>query len=323
MLGCPKEALEGLSAESFFASSVPQERGALLAAMAAGEPHDCDLALKTQGGERWTHLSSAAIRTSRGARTATMILVTDISDRIRHQQEREELLRRLSEKQGVLEDLLDQLAGAREEERRSIARELHDEIVPWLVGVEMNLTNAESKVQRLRMSPAANTVFRMREHLASAQRGCRDIIHRLRAEEAEHLGLEAALQRYADKYLATPVHWDIHMAGAEVSQEIAEAAFAIGREALRNASRHARCANIWVSLKAEDDALVLEVRDDGRGFEPNHALKPEHYGLEGMRDRARLVGGTVEVDSGGGHGTTVRFKAHQTAVREGPLVSSL
>ena len=74
-----------------------------------------------------------------------------------------------------------------------------------------------------------------------------------------------------------------------------------------NITRHAQATQVWVKLEVQNDRSELEVRDNGQGFDPEVVTGAGHYGLLGMRERARLLGGTLEIDSGTGQGTCIRF----------------
>ena len=78
-------------------------------------------------------------------------------------------------------------------------------------------------------------------------------------------------------------------------------------EALVNITRHAQASRVWVKLEAKNNHVELEIRDNGQGFDPEIETGGGHYGLLGMRERARLVGGSMEIESGTGQGTRIRL----------------
>jgi signal transduction histidine kinase len=86
---------------------------------------------------------------------------------------------------------------------------------------------------------------------------------------------------------------------------VKEALYRIGQEALQNTVKHAQATEVWVSLACRDGAIVLEVRDNGRGFDTTGSF-PGHLGLQSMRERASQLGGTLEMESGVGVGTSIR-----------------
>ena len=308
MLGHRKGDLMGQTPAAYLDPASGEQADGLLQALKEGQSLACEVPLETGRGVLWSRLSSVAIRSSQGALAGTLILVTDITDRVLQQEEREDLVRRLSENQAALERLLDQLGEAREEERQLAARDVHDEIIPWLVGAEMVLTGAEGKTPGLRMGAAATALRRIRDYLSSAQKGCREIIHHLRPEDLGRMGFPDALRLYAERNIMVPVTWDVQWVEMRFAAGIEETAYAIGREALLNAARHAECTGIAVAIALVHDRLSVQICDDGRGFEAPLSRKPSHYGLEVMRERARMVGGSLEVDTADGAGTIIRFE---------------
>jgi signal transduction histidine kinase len=84
--------------------------------------------------------------------------------------------------------------------------------------------------------------------------------------------------------------------------------FGIGREALANVVKHAQASTAWISVEERPGRVIVEIRDDGRGFEPD-ADHPGHFGLESMRSRAAEIGGELSITSGPGRGTVVRVEA--------------
>lgn len=308
ILGHTKGDLKGQTLSAYLGPAPGEQADGLLGALREGQNLTCDVPLETGHGVVWTRLSTAAIRSSQRELAGTLIMVSDITDKVLQQEEREDLVRRLSQNQTALKGLLDQLGRAREEERQLVAQDVHDEIIPWLVGAEMILTGAEAKSPGLRNGSAAMALKRIREYLSSAQKGCREIIHHLRPEDLGRMGFPNALRLYAERNITVPVTWDVRWTEMRFAAGIEEAAYAIGREALLNAARHGKCTCIKVTLSLEPDRLSLEISDDGRGFESRFSRKPWHYGLDGMRERARMVGGSLEVDTRDGAGTIIRFE---------------
>ncbi|HVX30769.1 MAG TPA: ATP-binding protein, partial [Nitrolancea sp.] len=93
-----------------------------------------------------------------------------------------------------------------------------------------------------------------------------------------------------------------------ISGPVQVAILRISREAITNAGKHAAPSCIRLTLRQVDDVVELEIRDDGRGFDPMRPARPGAFGLRGMRERAQLLGGTLTIDSAPGQGTTVRAR---------------
>jgi NarL family two-component system sensor histidine kinase YdfH len=198
-------------------------------------------------------------------------------------------------------------------ERQRMARELHDTLAQGLAGLILQLEAANSHLDSSRPERAQAIVqqamARARTTLADARRAIDD----LRAE-AGAADLAAAVQAEADRFTAaTGLPCEVTQALPKpLSQKAREQALRVVAEALTNVARHARASHVWVRLAdgtspAHPGGLEVEVRDDGCGFDPAAAVTPGHYGLLGLRERARLAGGTLEIASAPQQGTTVRL----------------
>ena len=214
-----------------------------------------------------------------------------------------DMVHRLEEERGASTAMA---LAAQEDERRRIAQELHDEVGQSLTVVLLGLRRARDRAEEL--DPA------LAELLASAQettRGgleeVRRIAQRLRPGMLEDLGLLASLSSLASDASQT--------AGIEVTRAFAPGlppldpatelvVYRVAQEALTNVVRHARASRAEVGLSKQGGSLVLRVVDDGRGFGPRPV---EGAGLQGMRERAQLVGGTLELRDREGGGTEVRL----------------
>jgi PAS domain S-box-containing protein len=207
-------------------------------------------------------------------------------------------------------ELLERLLWAQEEERRRIARELHDEAGQDLTSLLLRLRALEdSRSLREAVSRAA----RLRGLAARTIDGLGRLARGLRPGVLESLGLRPALERLADEHAAAlrvPVTVDATGFGrARPSPEVETAIYRIAQEALANAGRHARAHRLEMLLARERDRVRLVVRDDGRGFDTEAALRSSvrrgRLGLQGMRERVLMLGGSLSVLSQRGKGTTV------------------
>jgi signal transduction histidine kinase len=200
------------------------------------------------------------------------------------------------------------LVTAQEEERRHIARELHDEIGQVLTVVKMNL---ESLREPTRLAHAKSGVGACVENVDRAIQQVRSLALDLRPAILDDLGLPAALRWFVDRMpegrLTT--HLTVEEGnGKTLSPEMKMAAFRIAQEACTNVLRHARARNIWLTLATGRTALELSVRDDGLGFDLGSLRRSPDasFGLSSMEERARVVGGHVEIRTTPGSGTEVR-----------------
>ncbi len=208
-----------------------------------------------------------------------------------------------------LRDLMLHLMAAREEEKARVARELHDEIGSSLTAVFMDLMSVRQQLGE--DSPLAVRLARAANTLKSTVEGMRRIIEDLRPAMLETLGLREAVCFWAKDYaerFGAPLTIDIPDELPPLPAGSPIGLFRIAQEALTNAIRHARASSIRLSMRVEQDNVVLEVMDDGVGIPPppGGAMRAPH-GLLGIRERAIAMGGAFTVGGGpGGRGTEVR-----------------
>lgn len=205
------------------------------------------------------------------------------------------------------------LIEAQEDERRRIARELHDQIGQILTAVKMNLYT----VQKVCTSAEACSYVKDNiEAVDEALRLVRDLSVDLRPPVLDDLGLVTAVRWYVNRYTARTgldVEVVIEMLddNERFSRDIETACFRIAQEALTNVVRHANASRVVVQLGKNENNLVLSVKDDGAGFDPEQLRKQSSHaatlGLVGMQERAHAAGGVLEIDSEISKGTVVRL----------------
>jgi signal transduction histidine kinase len=215
------------------------------------------------------------------------------------------------EREGEVRRLESLARHAEEQERRRIGRELHDEAGQSLLLLRLNLETLEKK------APA-----RLRPELAAARATTERIVAELRRIVAalspavlERLGLAAALRQMASRMGAAcgaPVRLRIRGACARLPMTVQEVVYRVAQEALQNAGKHARATSVNLSLVSTDKRVRLCVEDNGAGFAVE-AVRPAGFGLRGMRERAGLLGGTLEVRSAPGEGASVTLRLPLTA----------
>jgi two-component system, NarL family, sensor histidine kinase YdfH len=194
-------------------------------------------------------------------------------------------------------------------ERQRMARELHDTLSQGLAGLILQLEAANSHLTSGRTERAQailqQAMARARDTLADARRAIGD----LRQGAAIHEDLTEAVREEADHFAtATGIPCTLDLDSPPLPDDIREHALRVVSEGLTNVARHAQASQVWIRLASSDDGLEVEVRDDGVGFDPAvAAAQSGHYGLLGMRERARLAGGTLVVESAPGKGTVLRL----------------
>ncbi|HKE39002.1 MAG TPA: PAS domain S-box protein [Casimicrobiaceae bacterium] len=299
------EAAIGADSNAFFDLIDPADRGHLLATLDdsaenltawkwAGRLHP-----KQGPAEKWIAIRAAPRRDEDGATVWDGVVFDDTAGRLAQlelERSREEL-RALSR----------HLQSVREDEKASIAREVHDELGATLSALKMDLEWLGEPSKRL-----PDTVEKKRRAMIqlvdAAVAATRKIVTELRPSVLDDLGLVAALRWQASahqKSAKARVHLDLPDAPMVVDPERALALFRIFQETLTNVSRHAKASNIWVRLDERNGAYVLTVRDDGIGISREDATKPTSHGLRGMRERAQQLGGDVSIAGEPSEGTTL------------------
>lgn len=192
------------------------------------------------------------------------------------------------------------------EERQRLARELHDSVSQALFGIVLGAKTARALVDRdpVRVIEPLDYILSLAEAGLAEMRA---LIFELRPETLENEGLVAALTKQVEALRARhgiALNSDL-MEEPPLKLRAKEALYRIAQEAMNNVIRHAGASLLELRLVAEDGSVVLEVRDDGRGFDPAGEF-PGHLGLKSMRERLGKVGGTLQIDSQPGLGTTIR-----------------
>ena len=246
-------------------------------------------------------------RRDRGEIVGAVVVFKDTTERKRAEAQLQDSLRRLRKLSGRLE-------GIREEERGRIARELHDELGVGLTCLKIDLSRLGGLIgERLAPPDRAKVdekIRGMKEQVDSTITSVQRIVAELRPGVLDDLGLVAAIEwqcrdfqrRTGIACCCTVSHEDLR-----VDPEHATAVFRICQEALTNVTRHARATEVQVRLEDEGVGLVLEVRDNGRGIPHERLADTKSFGLLGMRERAGLLGGDVQINTREGEGTTIRL----------------
>lgn len=209
------------------------------------------------------------------------------------------------------------------EERERIARELHDTLLQSIQGLILRFQAIANRIPVSDPNRAGieSALDRADQVMAAGRERVRD----LRTEEA-HLGsLDEAFSRIArDLLFDHPVQFEINTRGTEreLACEAREEIYGIGREALLNAFRHSNASHIELTLDYDVETFRLRVRDDGKGFDPAMGTafeRSSHFGLRGMRERARRVNGRLDIRPQDGRGTTISLAvpAHFAYVSSG------
>jgi signal transduction histidine kinase len=250
------------------------------------------------------------------------VLETRVQERTRELETSRDNLRTAAEEKAALyqeviatnaarRELLGRVISAQEEERRRIARELHDETSQNLSVLAMGLETAglgqDGEPQ------GREELNGLRDLAVTTLGGVRRLVYDLRPSVLDDLGLLAGLRWYAENRLnPLGIRFSLLVSGEErrLAAELETAIFRIGQEAISNIARHAGASNAFLGVGFQEDRVTLEVEDDGAGFDVSRAevRSQDHgWGLFGIRERAGLFGGSLEITSAPGAGTRLEI----------------
>ncbi|MBI4126529.1 MAG: PAS domain-containing sensor histidine kinase, partial [Deltaproteobacteria bacterium] len=212
----------------------------------------------------------------------------------------------------------------REEERTSIAREIHDDLGQYLTALRMDLSALERKVVAEASEKVATELLRrsraMFQVLDQTLEVVRRISAQLRPTMIDELGIAAALEWQAGEFgrrSGIPCHYQSELKHMALDHEVSTAVFRIFQELLTNITRHAEATKVDVELKKTEETLILRVHDNGKGVTEAELERANSLGVIGMRERAHLVGGKIDFVGKPGKGTTVTLQVPYREVKEG------
>ncbi|MBN1976475.1 MAG: sensor histidine kinase [Anaerolineae bacterium] len=266
---------------------------------------DLALAIPAARGNQWTFLSSA-----HGVlgRTGSFLLVGYMVARIMEiQRQQQQSLAEANTKLTHYATTLEQLATTRE--RNRLARELHDTLAHTLSAVAVELEAVDS----LWDGDPSQARALLQRSLSVTRTGLnetRRALQALRSSPLEDLGLALAIRQEAQTVAERAnLALDLHIPEPvnNLPPDVEQCIYRALQEALANVAQHAQARHVGTSLLREENRLTLTISDDGLGFDPAAVDVEHHLGIRGMRERAEMVGGTLEIESGPGQGTTVRL----------------
>jgi PAS domain S-box-containing protein len=256
---------------------------------------------RKDGSLLWAEIVASVVKTPEGQDSGHIAIHRDITELRRSQ----EMLRESHER---LQNLAVRLMDIREQERSVIARELHDELGQALTRLNIDLCWLTGGLpRRLLTKRTASMVAMVEDMLSTVQH----LSSRLRPGILDDLGLEAAIEWQAQEFQSwngCRCRVDLQIASLGADRERDTAVFRILQEALTNVARHAHATSVEVGCRIEGPQLCLDVEDDGVGIPPGELGRPRSLGLFGMRERARGIGGSIQIEGGLAGGTAVRLR---------------
>lgn len=302
--------------ELFMESVHPEDRElvekSLAAALVREVNYNVDVRLLPAGGEmRFIH-AEAEVEFDSGGKALRMFgTVQDITE---HKEIEQEI--RASREQ--LRELSSHIQAAREEEKATIAREIHDELGGNLTALKMDISWLARKLPPEMKAELEKTVS-MADLVDTSVYAMRRIVTELRPTVLDDLGLLAAMRWQTSEFTKRyGIQCKVVMHGEEITLEGAYriALFRIFQESLTNAARYSKADLVLVDVWREHDKIALDIVDNGIGLPEDKAIDPTSHGLRGMMERARTLGGTVEIGSAPGEGVAISVRIPLPAEEE-------
>ncbi|OFW78993.1 MAG: hypothetical protein A2Z48_05095 [Actinobacteria bacterium RBG_19FT_COMBO_70_19] len=218
----------------------------------------------------------------------------------------EEAHRELQDREQLLRALSNRMAEERQDERLQIAAFLHDDLAQHLFRLSIQVDVARRHLAAGKLDETELSLEEIKETKNRTSDRIRALIRDLHRSPLGRAGLAEALHSFIAETARDSdvrVHTDIDE--LPLPPPIALLLYHIAREGVMNALKHAQAQNVWVTVKPVDDEVKLVLRDDGIGFDTADSAPEGHYGLTMMRERALVAGGTIEMRSAPGQGTTI------------------
>jgi PAS domain S-box-containing protein len=268
-----------------------------------GEPSTIQNRVRHKDGTwRWVE-STAQSFLDDGSIQAVVMTTRDVTDRTRAQDELQRLLQQSRA-------LAARSQNIREEERKRVAREIHDQLGQGLTAIKLDLRSLirETTGDPPKPSERATSLLQLVDETIQT---VRRIAAELRPGLLDDLGLVATIEWASEDFevrTGIPCRLNLPVKDIEANSERATAVFRIFQETLTNVVRHAHATEVQVRLAQENGQLILEVHDNGSGIPPGKLSSGDSLGIIGMRERALLLGGELSIKSAPKEGTTVSLR---------------
>jgi two-component system sensor histidine kinase UhpB len=255
-------------------------------------------------------LSIGVTRAERGWPDEWLPRLRLVAEAVANALDREHAARVARESREAIRDLAGRLMTAQDEERRRIARDLHDDVSQELAAQTLALSTLRQHLPDATTPGVLHEVAELQARTVELARTIRDLSHSLHPGVLQHAGLVPALRGFCRGFerehgLTTTFRADGEL-GA-VPEEVALCLYRVTQEGLANVARHAKARQARVTVTRERDDIVLSVGDDGQGFDLTEARCQHGLGLISLDERVRLVGGRLTIDSQWQRGTELRI----------------
>jgi PAS domain S-box-containing protein len=282
-------------------------------------PYEMEFRLRHKNGH-YIHVLSRGFPVRREPNGPVVRIVGTHFDLTERKQAEESRERERSERART--ELLGRLVFAQEDERRRIAREMHDQFGEQLTALGLRIRAIKDAAHG--HGDLSAEIAALEEVAQQLDRDVDHLVWELRPTALDDLGLRAALANYIEDWSRrAQIHAELHTAGLSterLASEIETTLYRIAQEALNNIAKHAHARQVEIVLERRTDQVLLIVEDDGVGFEPVGMDRQRRgFGLLGMQERAALVGATVQIESAPGEGTTIFVRTPTMPVSAVPL----
>ena len=296
LTGYSREEIIGKHFSDFLAPEyLPRVRNHLAKKLTDQRPTSFEVEVIARDGRRVPVELSSNLVCEDGVPVGVQGIARDITERKRAAELLQTFPRRLIE--------------AQEEERKRIARELHDEIGQVLTAISLNLQAVRASGLTPTSTPKIDESILV---VDDALHHVQNLALELRPSLLDDLGLAAAIRWFVDRYaqrtgIKVEVTMDVQIADGRLSRELETACFRIVQEALTNVARHAEAQTVSIHLRALSNEIRISIKDDGVGFDAaaGNGAAPFRLGLRGMEERALALGGKLEIKSARARGTEI------------------
>ncbi len=257
--------------------------------------------LRKDGELMWGRLVVSAVRDASGQAVFGIGMVEDITARKRVERE--------------LLSLSDKLITTQEQERSRIARELHDGLGQQIAALSIAVASMKRQVPE-HVTVAREQMTRLQQRIASISEGVRRISHELHPAVLELAGIVPALRSHCKEFSTdngVAVTLDAESNFENIPAEVALCLYRVAQEALQNVAKHSGAKEASVRLQHSGESVVLTVADHGRGFDADAPASHAGLGLVSMKERARLLNGSLKISSSPGEGATLEVSIPLTA----------
>jgi PAS domain S-box-containing protein len=222
---------------------------------------------------------------------------------------RKKVQEQLNKNNEELRRLTDHLLTIREEERRRIGREIHDELGQQLTAIKMDVAWLDKKTAE-EDRQYKNKLSNILQLLNGSNQSVRRILNELKPSILDEYGLQEAMEAQANQFTANtgiPVEFKSSAPELKLPEEIATCVFRVFQESLTNITRYAMAKKVLTSLKLLNGTLIVSVEDDGKGFDVQFTPNKKTFGILGMKERVRALNGKFELQSTIGKGTKIKI----------------